>query len=123
MKKFYVYKKAIDNGFDDIVLLRTGFNLWAFVFNGLWLFSKGLWVYFVPFFTLFIMAELMQNYNFVSSGFNQAVFFSLKIIIGFEACFLLEKKMLRKGYKFDSIIFAKDQASANLKYFEMRDNA
>jgi hypothetical protein len=100
------------------MVLRDGFSFMAFVFTGLWLLAKRLWLPFLAFAVIYGLIALAQwRY-----GFNPAAAAIIQLVIGFwlglEAASLQGRKLVAGGWRFVDVIEARNQDEAERRFFE-----
>jgi hypothetical protein len=100
------------------VVLRDGFSFAAFVFTGLWLLAKRLWLPFLAFAVIYGLIALAQwRY-----GFHPGVGAVIQLVVGFwlglEAANLQGRKLLAGGWRFADVVEARNQDEAERRFFE-----
>jgi Protein of unknown function (DUF2628) len=100
------------------MFLKDGFVLFAFIFTGLWLLSKRLWLAFAIF--LAIWAAI--GFGGRAIGINpmglllaQAL---IGLFLGLEGHALLESKLLRKGWTLAGVVEGRDIDTVERRFFE-----
>ncbi|MCX7323610.1 MAG: DUF2628 domain-containing protein [Hyphomicrobiales bacterium] len=100
------------------VFLKDGFSLHAFVFTGLWLLSKKLWLAFVVF------AVIWAAIGFAGRmlGFDPLALTVVQLLIGLylglEGNVLTERRLLAKGWTLAGVVEGRDIDTVERRFFE-----
>ncbi|MCU0885300.1 MAG: DUF2628 domain-containing protein [Beijerinckiaceae bacterium] len=104
--------------FEKTVFLKDGFVVFAFLFTGLWLLSKRLWLAF----GIFLLLWLALAFGGRAIGLHplglalaQAL---IGLFLGLEGHALLERKLIRKGWQPAGVVEGKDIGSVERRFFE-----
>ena len=100
------------------MVLRDGFSFGAFVFTGLWLLMKRLWLPFLAFAVIYGLIALVQwRYGFhpFAAAVVQLV---IGLWLGLEAANLQGRKLLAGGWRFVDFVEARNQDEAERRFFE-----
>ena len=104
--------------FEKTVFLKDGFVVFAFLFTGLWLLSKRLWLAFA----VFLLVWLALAFGGRAVGLHplglamaQAL---IGLFLGLEGHTLLERKLLRKGWQLAGVVEGKDIGAVERRFFE-----
>ena len=106
---------------DDIEqarLLPETFAWAAFLFTGLWLLAKRLWLATLVFALVWVAVFYAQRDLGLASGAALLAQFVIGLFLGLEGRNLIARKLLRKGWRLADVIEAPDLASAERRYFE-----
>jgi hypothetical protein len=107
MKKFFIYQK--DN---DYICQKDGFSLMACILNIFWFLYLRNWHFAAAYFLFNLLTtSLEQKFPFII--YSQLF---MMIATGIAAPIFIHNKMLKDGYKPISIIYAKNEDKALLKY-------
>ncbi len=109
MKKFAVYQK----GFEDIILVQEGFNIYAAIFNGLWALYNKVW----PLFALGILLYVLQIKLTSVAALSSIKVFTF-FVFGFLSDFIYQLYLERQGYVLADVIIAKNAEMAEMKFYE-----
>lgn len=99
-------------------VLPEGFTWPAFVFGGLWLLSKRLWLAFA------LYALVWGGLYYARSEFGLAygglflAQIALGLFLGFEGQTLIARKLARQGWRLVDVVEAHDLPSAERRFFE-----
>ena len=100
------------------VFLKDGFVLSAFIFTGLWLLSKRLWLALV----VFVAIWAAIGFGGRAIGINPMGVLMAQALIGFflglEGHAMLESKLLRQGWTLAGVIEGKDIDTVERRFFE-----
>lgn len=119
MRKFVVYTKGAESDLDkEFVFVNFRCNAWAFFLHVVWLFFKKNWNYFLLVLVFLLVVKCAVIFNYLNGESGIAIVLVVKLILAFEAPFLIEQQLYRKGYELDSVIYGKNEQEARVKYFE-----
>jgi hypothetical protein len=102
----------------EAVVLRDGFSVMAFLFTGLWLLAKRLWLPFLAFavaYGLIVLAQLRYGLHPAAAAAAQLV---LGLWLGLEGTTLLGRKLVDRGWRFVDVVEARNQEEAERRFFE-----
>lgn len=118
MKIFNIYARSSNK--QDIIAIKDGFCLEAFIFGPIWAFYKKMWIIgLVPLalrITFFFETEFMLGY------FAEFLDNLILLMYGFLAYDFLDYKLCRTGYKLEDVIIANNQEEAELTYLRKNYN-
>lgn len=118
--RFYaVYvKKDSKNSFDDTIIIKQGFNFYAFIFSTFWALYNRIW-------WLFLALALIEGLVFYKTNLNpetvtitRLIMLTLQMWLGFEANDIKGKNLERKGYILLDVVSAQDETEANRRFFD-----
>lgn len=115
MKSYSIFIKTNkDNGsIDDVILIKEGFNFYAFIFGIFWFLVKKMWICSIIFLTIVFLISYFFCY-FIAF----AIVLLLLIFIGFEANDLLIKKFQKNNYYFAGYTTGNDEKEAKLRFLD-----
>ncbi len=102
----------------EAALLRDGFSLSAFLFTGLWLLVKRLWLPLLAFaviYGLIVLAQMRYGFHPVAAAFAQLVIGGW---LGLEGASLAGRRLIAKGWRLADVIEARSQEEAERRFFE-----
>lgn len=116
MKIFSVYLDK-KNTLEKAVFVKNGFSLKAFIFSYLWFLFNRMW--------FIAIALFLLNAILFACIFNAHIDFvcyyvinlAITLYVGSSAMNLKEMSLISRGYKLKESIVAKDEAEAQLKFF------
>jgi hypothetical protein len=99
-------------------LLPESFTFSAFVFGGLWLLYKRLWLTF--FLYALVWAGLVYAQRQIGFAISAVTLshFALGLFLGLEGQNLVARKLMRKGWRLVDVVEAPDLSSAERRFFE-----
>lgn len=114
MKIYNVFIKEDKSGkIEDVVVLKDGFSLVAFIFTPLWFAYYKMWREF--FVVLFFVFSLQILFAKVAMFYGVILQIIMVILIAFNANYWLgEHLQKRKKYKFIGAVFGKNKAQARI---------
>ena len=114
MKFYNIFLKKDDNGVvKELILLKYGFSLPAFVFNVFWLLYKRCFILgFVSIVTLYVTS------TFISASYFVLISLFFSIILGFEANRILTKKYIREDYKYLGCTSGNNEIEAKRRFLD-----
>ena len=104
--------------FETAEFVQEGFNIFAFIFNGFWMFYHKIWVSGIVIILLMgAIAALAPTF-----GFNPlsalVLRIGLQIMIGLEANDLRRKHLSKKGYIVSDVVAGSTLLDAQQRYFD-----
>ncbi|MFH1805758.1 MAG: DUF2628 domain-containing protein [Pseudomonadota bacterium] len=101
----------------DAVLIREGFNFWAFLLTGLWALYHRQWL---AFFGLIVVSLICSAISWLGNG-GEMMDFALALVtgIGFGliANDVRRRKLSKSGWKLVDIIASADESGAEHRFF------
>lgn len=108
---------------EKVVFVKDGFSLFGFLFTGLWLLAKRLWLAFA----VFALVWALIGFGGRAIGVHplglllaQAL---IGLFIGLEGNAMIERKLLRKGWSFAGVVEGKDLDLVERRYFDTLEPA
>ncbi len=116
-KFFEVYINSSKPEFENTVIIKQGFNFYAFIFTALWALYNRLWFLF---FGLIAIEGIIYNYasNNPDSDAIQFASILINIWLGFEAPNFKAKKLLSNGYELADVVCAIDDIEAERRFYD-----
>lgn len=99
-------------------LLPESFTWSAFVFTGLWLLAKRLWLATIVFALVWGALYYARTQLGLTAGAALLAQFAIGLFLGFEGQNLIARKLQRQGWRLADVVEAPDLASAERRYFE-----
>lgn len=112
-----------DNADETMLLVREGFNLWAFFFHVLWLLYKQQWVAFMLFTPLFVGVVTLGDWfglDEITVGILQV---GLQVWLGFNAADIQRFTLQLRGYRLMDIVVAPSDLMAEQRYLDRKHAA
>ena len=103
---------------DQLVFVRDGFYVWAFVGTFLWLLWHRLWLALIGYISLIIVAEIAMSAAGVDSGTRFLVMVVIALLLGLEAGSLRRWKLSRRKWRQLDIVVADSEEAAERRFFE-----
>ena len=112
MQVFSIY--ASKNNKENVIVLKEGFSIEAFILGPIWAFYKQMWLIGSISIIIYIVSNSMKNYipEFFTDVFNNIVL----LLYGFFASDLISYKLNNNGYQLEDIVIAKNQDEAELAF-------
>ena len=103
---------------EDAVLIREGFNFWAFLLSGLWALYHRQWLAFIGLLVVSVLCNIAIE--LANGGPEMDFFLALATGIGFGliANDLRRSKLARQGWKMVDIIAAPDETGALHRFLQ-----
>lgn len=101
----------------DIILVKEGFCIKAFIFNGLWFLYHKMWLEFLVLITIDLALSSFADLDKI------VLQLGFVFIIGINANYWRVEHLKKNGYKFYGIVFANSMAEAQLKSVKKFKNA
>ncbi|MFT6333034.1 MAG: hypothetical protein ACJAW3_001385 [Lentimonas sp.] len=119
MNLFNIYiKKTKDDTIEDLVLVKNKFSFSAFLFNFFWFLLHKMWKEAGA----FIVVAFFFGWIFYKSSFGfvdvVAVEIGLFSMIGLNAGYWYEQKLLKTNYKFVGNVFGKNTNDAKIRFID-----
>lgn len=109
-------KKDAKGKIEDIVLLKEGFSLFAFLFNIFWFLRYKMWKESL---VLMVANIVLANVEKYSGDFNStSLEVVLLLVVAFNANYWLFEHLKNKNYEFVGMVFGKDLEEAKLRFIE-----
>ncbi|AMJ62201.1 DUF2628 domain-containing protein [Bosea sp. PAMC 26642] len=99
-------------------LLPETFSWGAFLFSGLWLLGKRLWLVTLIFAMLWGALFYAQRSLGLAGGALVLAHWMICLFLGFEGQNLIARKLARQGWRLADVVEARDLAEAERRYFE-----
>ncbi len=103
---------------EKTVFLKDGFVLFAFVFTGLWLLAKRLWLAFAVFLVIWVAVAWGGRAIGIHPLGLAAAQVLIGLFLGLEGHALIERKLLRKGWRLAGVVEGKEQDTVERRFFE-----
>lgn len=118
MKFYNLFLKEDSNGvIKELILLKYGFNFFAFFFNIFWLLYKRCFITSaLSIVFLYVLSTFVNPYYFV------IITFSLLVVLGFESNRLLIKKYIREDYKYLGYTSGNNEMEAKRRFLDSINN-
>jgi hypothetical protein len=103
---------------EKTLFLKDGFVVTAFLFTGLWLLAKRLWLAFAVFALVYagvIALGRVVGVNPLAIGVAQLL---IGLYLGLEGHALLERKLVRKGWRVAGVVEGRDRDQMERRFFE-----
>lgn len=109
-----------ESPYETAVFVPEGFNMWAFVFHGLWLMMHRMW--FSGVVTLMIIFLVVQLPDSADLELISAVILRLgiQLFIGFEGNDMRRLHLARKGYLESDVVVGTSLLEAQQRYLDRR---
>ncbi len=120
IKIFSIYTHPDKPEPEKAVLVKEGFNIYAFAFGVLWLFYQRLW--WGAFWLMALQASLqmtMKNNGFSSTSVD-ILLLALQFLLGIFASDIIKDRLKTKGYALTDITAANSQPEANMRFLDKR---
>jgi len=118
LKIYSVHVRPADAGREqDIVLVREGFSVWAFLFQVLWALYHRLWLVALLFLVIGVASEALAAWFGLSPGGKLVLAVATATLIGAEANNLRRWTLARRGYQEVDIIAAHSLDEAEERHF------
>ena len=118
MKIYRIFLKKDKNGkIEDLILIKEGFSIFTFIFQGFYLLSKQLWLEATILFGIIIFSNILKYYF-------KILFISIPLQLGvllyysFEFNDLFTKRLIKDGYEYLGYSSGKDEKEAKLKFLD-----
>jgi Protein of unknown function (DUF2628). len=102
----------------DVILIREGFNWYAFLFAGLWALWSRLWLVAAGLIALELVWAAIATRFDVDPLFQAATSFGLALIVGWAANDLRRWTLFRRGYTEVGVVAARDDDQAMQRFFD-----
>jgi hypothetical protein len=112
-------RKSPDNA-DRLVFVRDGFSFGAFLFGGLWMMWRRLWLVLI----IYVLAVAALEYGMrrlgVGIGARVLVQLLVALLIGMEAATFRRWALLRRGWRDCGVVIGNDRELAERRFFDAR---
>ena len=103
---------------DEVVFVRDGFYVWAFVAAIVWLIWHRLWLALVGYIAISILGELAFKLLGVGVTARFIIMIVFALLIGFEASTLRRWKLSRGKWRQLAVISARNEDEAEQRFFD-----
>lgn len=115
-------KSEDDDPFAEMETVKSGFNFWAFLFNGFWAIYNKCWFLLLTIFLIQMLFVISIKFALLSEELLNILSLIFNIWIGFEANNYKEESIKRKGYSLFDIVYARDSYEAKLRFIDKYNN-
>jgi hypothetical protein len=112
MKAFTIYTSTKDK--NDIIVLREGFCIEAFIFGPLWALYKKMWLIGIA--TIALHGILYNLTGYIPSFMIDFIGNLVLLLYGFFAVDLMSYKLCKNSYNLEDIIIANSQEEAEINF-------
>lgn len=102
----------------DVILVREGFNWFAFLFSGLWAAWSRLWLVALGLIAVEVLWSVLAWWLDPDPVTQGAISFGLALIVGWSANDLRRWTLFRRGYAEVGVVAARDNDSAMQRFFD-----
>lgn len=115
MKNYSIFIKGATkkSRIEDVILIQEGFNIYAFLFNFLWLFFKELYVL-----GILYCGIVTILFSFFSTFFVMCIIILMNFLIAFESENILFFRLRIKGCSFIGFMYGENENDAKLKFLD-----
>ncbi|MGX5735342.1 DUF2628 domain-containing protein [Bosea thiooxidans] len=99
-------------------LMPERFSWGAFLFTGLWLLGRRLWLATLVFVLIFAGLVYLRSRFGLHPGALTLSYWTIALFLGFEGNNLVARKLARQGWRLADVVEARDLAEAERRYFE-----
>ncbi len=98
--------------------VREGFNIFAFLFSGLWALSQKLWWQAALLIGLYVLMGLLASRGFIQLETSALANLGIQLIAGLQGNDWVRARLSRSGYVLADIAVADTALRAQQRYFE-----
>jgi hypothetical protein len=99
-------------------LLPESFSWPAFLFGGLWLLAKKLWLWTLVYALIWGALLYLQRNIAIAGSALLLVHWAIGLFLGLEGNNLIVRKLARQGWRLADVVEARDLPEAERRYFE-----
>jgi hypothetical protein len=99
-------------------LLPETFNWSAFLFSGLWLVTKRLWLWTLVYALIWGALFYAQRNVAIAGSALLLAHWAIGLFLGLEGNNLIVRKLARQGWRLADVVEARDLSAAERRYFE-----
>ena len=118
MKLYTVHLKPEDGLLKKPVFIREGFNLYAFLFTGLWALYQRLWLALVGIVIFHVALGYLLESHVLLKPSGVAIQLGFSIIVGFQANDWMRRRLAKKGYVLADVSASDSLLRAEQRYLE-----
>ena len=107
----------------DPIVVREGFSLSAFLFNGVWALWHRMWSLAIIIFCGLGSLSILLSIIDVPAGVGLIILFTVSTLIGFSANDWWSKHLLGRGYTLSGIIAERYKDAALRRWFDLNGRA
>lgn len=106
-----------DGAPERFVFVRDGFRWGPFVFGGLWMLWRRLWLVLIGYLAILFVLGVAFSTLSVPVAVHAVVGFLIALLIGLEASSLQHWTLIRRGWRDHGIVVADDLEGAERRFF------
>jgi hypothetical protein len=103
---------------EGAVFLKDGFILFAFIFTGLWLLSRRLWLAFAVFLAVWVAIAFGGRAIGIHPLGLLLAQGLIGLYLGLEGHGMIERKLIKKGWTFAGVVEGRDLDMVERRFFE-----
>ncbi len=111
-------KKNHEGKIEDILLLREGFSVMAFLFSAFWFLYHKMRREFLVLLVVNFAFAFAQKLNFLSGFDEMCLQMAFFFVVALNANYWLMDDLKKRGYEFAGLVFGNDVASARMRLFD-----
>lgn len=120
---YTVHKRPSASVDPDVIFVREGFSVWAFLFQGGWALWHRMWLVAVGLFALFVGGGEFLEWLTGAGPTVQVVFqIAVAALVGATANDLRRWTLERQGYSLDAVVIGETMEDAEQRYFGEGDH-
>ncbi|NQV46456.1 MAG: DUF2628 domain-containing protein [Rhodospirillaceae bacterium] len=116
----HLRRSAPPPGDGDLVLVRDGFNWWAFLFSVPWALYNRMWAAAALIFSAQVVFGIFAKELGYNDATASALSLGIAVMVGLSACDLRAWTLKRKGYEADGVVVAASLYEAERRYLDAR---
>jgi hypothetical protein len=103
---------------ERFAFVRDGFYFWAFVLGPLWMLRHRMWLTFIGYVAVVVLAEVALHWLDAPTTVRVVVGLLLAFLVGFEAGTLRRFTLGRRGWSNAGLVVGDDRDTAERRFFE-----
>ena len=100
------------------IIVKNGFNLWAFLFTILWTMYRGLWQISVIIMSLYLALLLATKYGYIPLHFKVLCWPLVSLYIAYNSGYLIETDLESRGYQIVDLVITSSIEEAKGIYLQ-----
>ncbi|MDX1975256.1 MAG: DUF2628 domain-containing protein [Rickettsiales bacterium] len=111
-------KPSIPHAAEKPIFVLEGFNLYGFIFTGLWALYQRLWLQTILLVLTYALLSALVKQHMLGMASAGIIQFAIQVFVGLQANDWIRAKLTRKGYIVADVSVADNLLRAEQRYFE-----
>ena len=109
-----------EDPYEQAIFIAEGFNLYAFIFHGLWILYHRIWVSGITILTLMISISMLVTALDFSAASTIVLRYGMQLMVGFQGNDLRRSHLTQKGYILTDVVTGNSLLDAQQRFLDRR---